>query len=178
MKTLESERLILREFELSDLEDFFEYCSMETVGPKAGWSVHENREHSLKILQGFLEKKDVWAIVNKDNNKVIGSVGLHSKFDGEKEFYEIGYVLSTLYEGKGLMTETVQRVIKYAFDELSVPEIFVCHFLENDKSRRVIEKCKFQYLEVIQYETVNFGKKLSKLYHLTKEQYKNTREEK
>ena len=48
MKTLETERLILRPFILDDLDDFFEYCSLETVGPNAGWAVHKDKEFSKK----------------------------------------------------------------------------------------------------------------------------------
>ncbi len=172
MKTLETDRLILRPFVLEDLDDFYEYCSLKTVGPNAGWAVHENKEHSKKIIMNFIEKQDVLALSLKENRKVIGSVGLHKKMaEDNKEYYEIGYVLSTPYEGRGLMTEAVKRVVKHAFLDLGIEMLYVCHFLENHKSRRVVEKCHFEYLYDIQYETINFGTKESRLYHLKKEQY-------
>ncbi len=172
MKTLETERLILRPFSIDDLEDFFEYCSLETVGPNAGWSVHKNREESKAIIEKFIEKDDVLALYHKHDKKVIGSVGLHYKeTESAGSYYEIGYVLSTPYEGRGLMTEACKEVIKYAFLVLEIPEIYVCHFLNNDKSRRVIEKCNFDYLCLVEYETVNFGKKKSKAYKLTRDRY-------
>jgi len=172
MKTLETERLILRPFVLDDIEDFFEYCQMETVGPKAGWAVHDNKEFSRKIIEGFIEKEDVLAVFLRTENKVIGSVGLHKKTDalGNIQF-EIGYVLSTPYEGRGLMTEAVKRVIKHAFLELNLEEIFVCHFLENDKSRRVIEKCNFEYIKKMKYKTLDFGLKESRLYSIKRVNY-------
>jgi len=178
MKKLESERLILRPFEVTDLDDFFEYCNLETVGPNAGWAVHENKEVSLKIIQSFIEKDEVLALVNKTENKVIGSVGLHKKTDEfNKIIYEIGYVLSTPYEGRGLMTEAVKKVLNFAFMDLNLNEIMVCHFIENNKSRRVIEKCNFVYTHYGNYKTHNFGVKKSKYYILTKENYlKNIKE--
>lgn len=172
MERLETERLILRPFVMEDIDDFYEYCQMDTVGPNAGRAVHDSKEHSLKILGGFLEKGDVLAVYLKTENKVIGSVGLHKKTTEEGDYYyEIGYVLSTLFEGHGYMTEAVKRVLKYAFIDLDIKKIYVCHFVENKKSRRVIEKCGFEYLQYIDYETVNFGKRLSKLYHLTKDEF-------
>lgn len=172
MKILETDRLILRPFIESDLDDFYEYCSLDTVGPNAGWSAHEDRGFSLKIMQTFIDKGDVLALVNKAENKVIGSVGLHEKTNEfNKTVYEIGYVLSTPYEGRGLMTEAVKRVLSHAFMDLKIPEIMVCHFIENDKSRSVIEKCGFKYTHFGDYETLNFGIKKSKYYVLTKEQY-------
>ncbi|MCK5732131.1 MAG: GNAT family N-acetyltransferase [Tenericutes bacterium] len=173
MKTLDTERLILRAFKMTDIDDFFEYCKMETVGPNAGWMPHTSKEISKSIIKKFLEKGDVWAIYHRIDNKVIGSVGLHKKVDSKtnETFYEIGYVLSTTYEGVGLMTETVKSVIKHAFIDLNLKEIKVCHFLENDKSRRVIEKCNFRYLKNIKYITQDFGEKVSRFYTLSREEY-------
>lgn len=174
METLETERLILRPFNISDQDDFFEYCSLDTVGPNAGWAVHKNKEFSSKIIQGFIDKDDVLAIVDKESHKVIGSVGLHNREKDLKEkSYELGYVLSTLYEGRGLMTEAVKRVMKYAFLEMKVPKIIVCHFIENNKSRRVVEKTGFTYDREGMYKTIDFGIKKSKYYSMTRNDYYN-----
>jgi len=180
MEQLETERLILRPFVLEDIDDFYEYCSQETVGPNAGWAKHDSKEHSLKILSGFVEKGDVLAVCLKSvANKVVGSVGLHEKTDESgANYYEIGYVLSTLFEGKGIMTEAVKRVLEYAFTDLKVPRIYVCHFIENNRSRRVIEKCGFTFIDFIEYQTVSYGKKLSRLYHLDKDDFMRNMEEK
>ncbi|XMB71950.1 GNAT family N-acetyltransferase [Mycoplasmatota bacterium WC30] len=178
MKTLITERLILRPFVLEDVDDFYDYCKLDTVGPNAGWAVHTDKEISLKIIKGFIEKGDVLAIFHKEDKKVIGSVGLHKKMDIEGNImYEIGYVLSTPYEGKGYMTETVKRVLKYGFLELDIAEIFVCHFIQNIKSKRVIQKCNFIYQKDIEYQTANYGLKQSRFYSLKKEEYIKKMEE-
>ena len=54
---LETERLILRPFEVKDLEDFFEYASVEGVGECAGWNHHENIEVSKDILTDFIKEQ-------------------------------------------------------------------------------------------------------------------------
>ncbi len=178
MKKLETERLILRPFVLDDVNDFYDYCKLETVGPNAGWEVHTDKEISLKIIKGFIEKGDVLAVYHKDDKKVIGSVGLHKKMDIKGNImYEVGYVLSTPYEGKGYMTETVKRVLKHGFEELEIAEVFVCHFVKNTKSKRVIEKCNFIYKKDIEYQTANYGLKLSRFYSLKREEYIRNREE-
>ena len=46
---LKTERLVLREWKESDLQDFFEYCAVEGVGEMAGWAPHENIEKSKQI---------------------------------------------------------------------------------------------------------------------------------
>ncbi len=146
MKTLETERLILRGFEESDLDDLFEYAQSPDVGPNAGWPAHKTKEDSLNILKMFIEKDDVWAIVEKKSNKVIGSYGLHKdlKRDNEKSKM-IGYVLSDKFWGNGYVPEATQRVLEYAFEELDINIISVYHFCFNERSKRVIEKSGFKY---------------------------------
>ena len=170
---LETERLILRPFEVKDLEDFFEYASVEGVGECAGWNHHENIEVSKDILTDFIRERKTFALVYKENNKVIGSLGLEeSKEDIYKlnpfaSFVELGYVLSKDYWGKGLMTEASKRVIEFIFSDLGVDYITVCHFVENDRSRRVIEKLGFKYVCEDVFKTRE-GREITSLYYLLK----------
>ncbi|MBU0997460.1 MAG: GNAT family N-acetyltransferase [Firmicutes bacterium] len=173
MKTLKTKRLILRNFSESDAFDLFDYAKLETVGPNAGWAPHQTVDESLEIIKKFIESNDVWAVELRSNHKVIGSVGLHERMtiQGEK-VKELGYVLSTSYEGKGLMTEACRRVLQYAFEEEKVQKIKVAHFLGNEKSKRVIEKCGFEYEKEGTHQSIAYGPKLSKVYQMTIENYK------
>ena len=47
--------------------------------------------------------------------------------------------------GRGLMTEAVQQTIRFCFDIQGIDALTVGHFIDNKRSRRVIEKCGFQY---------------------------------
>ena len=71
---LKTDRLVLREWKESDLEDFFEYCSVDGVGQMAGWSPHENIEKSKEILDLFIKEKKTFCI--EFEGKAIGSVGI------------------------------------------------------------------------------------------------------
>ena len=75
---LESERLILREFEPSDVDDLFEYASVPGVGEMAGWPHHPNIEESKYRVNKFISEKHTFAIVYRENNKVIGSLGIEN----------------------------------------------------------------------------------------------------
>ena len=125
--TIETDRLILRPFKQSDLDDFYEYASVEGVGEMAGWKHHENKEKSQSILDLFINEDKTFAIVLKENNKVIGSLGVeeYGMEQALSEFFvyqgrEIGYVLSKDYWGKGLMPEAVKAVIDYLFNVLKL----------------------------------------------------------
>lgn len=146
MKTLQTERLILRPWQESDLDDFYEYARDPEIGPNAGWEPHTNREASRSILQLFVSQNEVWAIEHQQDGKAIGSIGLH--MDRKRSGVNarmLGYVLARQYWGQGLMTEAARCAIRYAFEELQIDILSVYHYPHNMKSRRVIEKCGFRY---------------------------------
>jgi len=177
MKTLETKRLILRNWEESDLNDLYEYASVAGVGEMAGWVHHENKEVSRKILNGFVEEGDVYAVVLKEQNKVIGSLGVHDRTKDPNYIVnvqrEIGYVLSKSYWGMGLMAEAVREVIKYAFNELNIDVLWCAHFSINLQSKRVIEKSGFKFYGDGIYEAKALNKSFDdKIYIMTKEDYK------
>lgn len=134
-KVITTARLILRAFKPSDLNDFYQYASVAGVGEMAGWSHHQNIEESKMILDIFIHEDDTFAIVDKVDNKVIGSLGIHhyKNEDTLTEFKElvgceIGFVLAKDYWGQGLMKEAVIRVIDYLFNELNFDFILCGHF--------------------------------------------------
>lgn len=175
MKTLETNRLILRLWQESDLEDLYEYAKEDGVGENAGWPKHKSIEESKQILNMFMNEKDVYAILYKENNNVIGSVGLHdrNRLDyPDKIQKEIGYVLSKSYWGQGLMSEAVNEVIKYCFNDLNLDILWCGHFDFNERSKRVVEKSGFKFYKNEKYEAKLLNKTFnSLLYILTKEDY-------
>jgi len=146
MTTLHTPRLTLRPWQLSDLDDFYEYAKHPDVGIHAGWKPHESKEESAEILAKFIEVNDTLAIELKENGKVIGSLGIHpTRYRSSVNAKCIGYVLSADYWGKGLMTEAAKAAIRYVFEELKSDILEINHFNTNNRSRRVIEKCGFVY---------------------------------
>ncbi len=161
---LETRRLILRPWEESDLEDFYAYASVEGVGEMAGWRHHESIEVSRSILEDFMSHKNVFALVHRESGRAIGSLGLHPSWANEDEAYrdlkvkEIGYVLSREYWGQGLMPEAVRAVIGFCFDTCGLDALTVGHFSVNGQSKRVIEKCGFQFVKESRYHAKQLGK--------------------
>ena len=147
---LHTDRLILRPFNLDDLQDFFNYASIEGVGEMAGWPHHETMEMSQRILNNFIAEDKTFAIVHKQTGKVIGSLGVEkygledklTEFDGYLG-REIGYVLSRDYWGQGLMPEAVKAVINYLFNVVNLDFLTCGYYDFNTQSKRVQEKCGF-----------------------------------
>ena len=156
---LETDRLILRTWELKDLDDFFEYASVEGVGEKAGWEHHKSKDKSLAILKMFIEEKKVFAIVLKENQKVIGSIGieeLSEELDKDLDNLvgrELGYVLNKDYWNKGIMKEAISKVVDYCFNTLKLNFLMASYFNYNIASKRVLENLNFKFYKDIIIET-------------------------
>ena len=156
---LETDRLILRAWEITDLDDFFEYASVEGVGEKAGWEHHKSKDKSLEILKMFMEEKKVFAIVLKENQKAIGSIGIEElgeELDKDLDNLsgrELGYVLNKDYWNKGIMTEAVSKVIDYCFNTLNLNFLMASYFNHNIASKKVLENLNFKFYKDIIIET-------------------------
>ena len=156
---LETDRLILRAWEITDLDDFFEYASVEGVGEKAGWEHHKSKDKSLEILKMFIEEKKVFAIVLKENQKVIGSIGieeLSEELDKDLDNLlgrELGYVLNKDYWNKGIMKEAVSKVVEYCFNTLKLNFLMASYFNHNIASKKVLENLNFKFYKDIIIET-------------------------
>ena len=156
---LETDRLILRAWEITDLDDFFEYASVEGVGEKSGWEHHKSKDKSLEILKMFIEEKKVFAIVLKENQKVIGSIGIEElgeELDKDLDNLpgrELGYVLNKDYWNKGIMTEAVSKVVDYCFNTLKLNFLMASYFNHNIASKKVLENLNFKFYKDIIIKT-------------------------
>ena len=148
---IKAERLLLRPWRETDLDDFYAYARVDGVGQMAGWLPHKDIAVSKAVLSSFMEGRKVFALDYE--GKVIGSLGVEKY---REDLYpelavlqgrEIGYVLSKDYWGRGLMPEAVQAVSRWLFQEEKLDFLLVGHFDWNRQSQRVIEKCGFQYIK-------------------------------
>lgn len=169
---LETDRLIIRAWKETDLEDFYEYAKVDGVGQMAGWNPHASIQESKTILDMFIKEKKTFALELKDNHKVIGSLGLEELTLSLGEEYEklvgreIGYVLSKEYWGKGLMAEAVKGVTKFCFEKEKYDYLLCSHSVTNIQSRRVIEKSGFRFVKENSRTSINGEEHISLYYVL------------
>ena len=150
---LETDRLLLREWNEADLADLFEYAKVDGVGQMAGWNPHTSIQESKTILEMFIQGKMTFALELKENHKVIGSLGLETLSLSLGDEYdnlagrEIVYVLSKDYWGKGLMPEAVNSVIQFCFEKENYDYLMCSHSVINSQSKKVIEKSGFRFVK-------------------------------
>ena len=144
---LTTERLILRSFREDDVQALYAYSKDEPVGRNAGWKPHESLQESDDILHlVFLNQPSVWAVERKADGRLMGSVGLIT--DSARQYgsaRSLGYALGVDYWGQGYMTEAVRAVIRFGFEQMGLDLISATCYPDNAGSRRVLEKCGFQY---------------------------------
>ena len=149
---LTTERLILRSFREDDVQALYDYSKDEPVGRNAGWKPHESLQESDDILHlVFLDQPSVWAIERRSDGRLIGSIGLIT--DCARQYgsaRSLGYALGVGYWGRGYMTEAVRAVVRFGFDRMGLDLISATCYPDNPGSRRVLEKCGFQYEGTLQ----------------------------
>lgn len=145
-KTIETERLLLRKYVIEDAQDMFlNWASDPVVTEHMTWLPHKDISVTKGILEGWIKGyesalKYQWAIVIKENNELIGSLGIHNISDRDK-CGEIGYCIGKDYWNKGYMTETLNAVIRFCFDEVGFNRVEAMHSVKNQASGIVMKKC-------------------------------------
>ena len=179
MKVFETERLLVRDWEEKDAEDLFAYAQDSEIGPPAGWEPHQSLEDSREYLAKVTPGVEM-CIELKETGRVIGALGLHRDHYRPHgiESRSIGYVLSRDYWGRGIMTEAVRGLLDYAFTVLGLAIVTVQHSGENDRSRRVAEKCGFVREGILREAfrpVIGRGMLDTWVYSMTEEEWKSGR---
>lgn len=143
---LETVRLILRPWEEKDAEACYEYARDPRVGPSAGWPVHRSVEDSREVIRNVLSRPETYAIVLRETGLPIGSIGLHHDdlAPGEDEA-ELGYWLGAAWWGRGIVPEAAREMLRHAFEDLQLKQVWCGYYEGNEKSRRVQEKLGFHH---------------------------------
>jgi len=146
---IETERLFLRPWQESDAESLYKYAKDPRVGPSAGWPAHTSIENSREIIRNVLSVPETYAVVLKETCEPIGSIGIkmgiNTDLTDRSDEAELGYWLGTPYWGLGLIPEAAYALLRHGFENLGLQAVWCGYFSNNEKSKRVQEKCGFIY---------------------------------
>ena len=137
--------------------------------------------YSAGVIKGVLSAPETYAVVLKETNEPVGSIGLmigeKSNFDIEDDEGEIGYWIGVPYWGMGLIPEAVRELLRRGFEDLNLKTIWCGYFDGNDKSRRVQEKCGFTYhhTENDKVWLLMNDTRTEHISRITKEEWENTK---
>lgn len=145
---LETRRLQLRPLVAEDAEAISVLRSDPQVNTylnrPATLSMEEATAYISKITTGIQQHNWMyWAIAVKTSPGLIGTICLWN-FVPENEKTEIGYELSPAHQGKGLMQEAVEAVIRFGFEEMKLQLITALVKPGNQKSQQLLERNHFR----------------------------------
>lgn len=150
-KTIETPRLILRRARLGDAKAMYNnWASDPEVTKYLTWPPHDSVEVTEDILKSWVagyEKDNYyqWVIVPKDNeDQPIGSLLAACKDDRIGSFH-IGYCIGKAWWHRGIMTESLQAVIDYLFNQVHAGRVESRHDPNNPHSGDVMKKCGMIY---------------------------------
>jgi RimJ/RimL family protein N-acetyltransferase len=158
----ETERLILRELLLSDLEGMFELDSDPEVHKYLGNKIVSDKKQSEEVIKGVRQQYidngiGRWAIIDKKTNAFIGWAGLKlvtESTNGRKNYYDLGYRLIRKYWRQGIATETALIALNYAFTELKINEVYAAASCDNLASNKILQKIGMRFVETFYYEDI------------------------
>jgi RimJ/RimL family protein N-acetyltransferase len=141
---LETERLILRAPTLEDAKAIAKLANDRRIAENTARIPYPYALADAKQFIAALNQpgSEVAFLIVLDDETVIGACGI-AHLDGHNP--EIGYWLGVRHWGNGYATEAVRAVIDHAFSYLGYDALQSSARVTNPASRRVLEKCGFQW---------------------------------
>jgi ribosomal-protein-alanine N-acetyltransferase len=145
---LTTERLTLRCLELSDDKQLFRLRSNKIVNKY----IVRPKQKDIKEIRAFISKINnginnndwiYWVISLKRDPTLIGTICLWN-FSEDKTVAEIGYELDPAFQGKGIMSEALKKIIEFAFRDIELISIEAYTHKKNDDSTKLLQKYNFK----------------------------------
>lgn len=156
MVIAETDRLIIRETIVEDVDKFYEiYSEPQITAYMEGLydDINEEKEYTRNYIENMYKfyEYGMWTVCLKDGT-IIGRAGLcHREINGELEI-EVGYIIDKLYQNQGYATEAVKATLHYAKKHLEVSHVNAFIRKGNGASVAVIKKFEFEYLQDVQLD--------------------------
>jgi RimJ/RimL family protein N-acetyltransferase len=152
---LETERLVLRRPTLADVKAIARLANDRRIAQNTSRIPHPYAVSDAEIFIQFVaqQPRDTNFVILRDGD-LVGNIGIDI---GKVDAPEIGYWLGVPYWGQGYATEAARAVIDYAFEEFGPPELRAGARVVNPASRRVLEKCGFQWTGVELRKVLSLG---------------------
>lgn len=180
MLYLETERLILRDYNENDFADYYRLKSdektmyyLQDIKLINNEDAHKDFSMVIEDMKKTDRKFYFFHIELKDSHKQVGSVG-YTVTDNTPvgKMVHAGYFIYPTFWGKGYTTEAFKKVLEFAFSENNVYRVSTGCLAENIGSERVMQKCGLKKeAEHLDYEWHDGKMKTRLEYRLLKSEY-------
>jgi ribosomal-protein-alanine N-acetyltransferase len=146
MKQLSGKRILLRQLTVSDSKQVLVWGRDPLYQKLAGF----NGISSKKAAEFYVQHAGAWGIAVKETNQLIGLVELKKRGSdprsGLDQTREVGFLLDRPFWRQGYMSEALQLVLDYAFNELALTEVWAGTLPGNVPSQALLAKFGFNYV--------------------------------
>ncbi len=174
---IETDRLILRELQESDVDGVFELDSNKEVHQYLGKNPIKTKEQAHESIQFILNQyKNLgigrFACIEKTTGEFMGWSGLKlntgekEELNGTRDFIDIGYRLIPRFWGKGYASESAFACLDFGFTKMNYPVIYGAADIENIGSNKILQKIGLNYINEFNYDIVKVN-----WYQLNKSEY-------
>ncbi|NLB89737.1 MAG: GNAT family N-acetyltransferase [Clostridiales bacterium] len=162
LSTLETRRLYLRKARMADAKDIFAYSKNPEVARYVLWDAHRSIQDSRNYIRYLIRqyrqgKPGSYVIVEKATEQVIGTIGF-MWINPEFASAEVGYSLAQRCWNQGYMTEALEAVIRYGFEQLGLNRIEGQHDVRNQASGMVMRRAGMVKEGLLQERMINKGR--------------------
>lgn len=158
---LETERLVVRELALSDMDALFELYSYDgmTDYMEGLYSYEEEYEYQKAYIANMYRffGYGMWLVFEKKSGKLVGRAGVEHREELEGEL-ELGYAIGTPWQGKGYATEVCAGILDYVKNWLGFGEICSLVEPENAASVHLLEKWGFSLERELTLDGIKYKK--------------------
>lgn len=174
---IKTERLILRQVRLEDVQDYYNMTSDPEVARYYDWDGPETVKVAKRILDNDIKKYNKkkaikWAITLKNKDVLIGTV-FFFRFVCQSRA-EVAVNLSRKYWGKGIITEAMEAVVAFGFEKMGLHRIEALVNPNNIGAIRTLEKAGFEREGVLRKYSPHLSRKKFlnvAMYAILKEDY-------
>ncbi|MCL1858614.1 MAG: GNAT family N-acetyltransferase [Oscillospiraceae bacterium] len=144
-REIETSRLLLRRFNMSDANEIFrEWASYDNVTKYLRWEKHKSISETKTFLMNVISDYERvnyynWGIQLKDEGILIGAVSANIISERDKNA-TLGYCLGERFWNLGYTSEALRAVIDYMFYDVDINRVEACHSIKNPASGRVMQK--------------------------------------
>lgn len=161
----------IRKWKLSDAKDLAAAISNKKVQDnlRDGLPYPYTEQDGVDFISAMLaaDENETFAFAITVDDKAVGSIGVFRQGNIHRRTAELGYYVAEEYWGKGIMTDAVNQICNYVFDNSNIIRIFAEPFAYNTASCRVLEKAGFQYEGTLRSNAVKNEKVIDmKMYSL------------
>ena len=136
-----TEQMTLRRYRPKDAEPLYQSLGTDSAMYKySGWNPYATLEMAQETVNRFIvgyDDEHSYSWVMDSDDVVVGTIGA---YDYQDDHIEVGFSIVKGWQGRGLATEALRKVLEYLTENEGIPYVTAWCASENIGSRRVLEK--------------------------------------